>query len=163
MSLVYYPFRISQKGYNTFEQRRLVYSGGAATIDRGTPTKENASHATYVAIMADGDGTTSQRFSGMAKDVSTDTASATGTVNVYAPLPGVVYIGKDKASTATQAGIDALVGKRVVFDLTSTTWTVDSAASDATTNGLLIVGGNPTTSELEFIVTSAVSTANPTT
>lgn len=132
---------------------RLVGSGGAATIDRGTPTKEGSSGA--VAIMVDGNGTTSERFSGLAKSVSDDTAAADGHVDVYLPVPGLVYVGSPKVAGAadTQAEIDALGGKRVVFDLTSGDWTIDSAAADAIGNGVVIIGGDKDDDVLFFCVT----------
>lgn len=162
MVLVNIPFSINRGKDYTWEVKRTVASGTAASIDRGTPTKKSSAN---VAIMADGDGTTSQLFTGFAKDASTETASAAGFVNVYLPLPGVEYRGAAKSAAAadTQAEIDALVGKRVVFDLTSTVWSVDTAASDATTNGLYISGGNPNTSEINFLISPAISLANPTT
>jgi hypothetical protein len=132
--------------------RRIVGSGSAASINPGEPTKEGSAGA--VAIMVDADGTTSQRFSGIAKSVSTDTASAAGEVYVFLPLPGIVYSAKAKSSTAanTVAKIDALMGSRVVFDLTTAVWTVDSAAGDSATNGVVIVGGDPKDNTLEFVV-----------
>jgi len=135
-----------------FAYRRIVGSGAAATIDRGTPTKEGSNGA--VAIMADGEGTTSQRFSGLAKSVSTDTAAAAGVVEVYFPFPGIVYSGKPKVAGAanTQAEIDALAGKRTVFDLTTGDWTVDAAAVDGATNCVVIIGGNLQDDSLYFVV-----------
>ena len=143
--------------------KRIVASGGAATINSGEPTKQGTAGA--VAIMVDGDGTTSQVFTGIAKSVSTDTATAAGEVYTYLPLPGIIYSAKAKSAAAadTQAEIDALAFKRVVFDLTSSTWTVDTAAADATTNGLLIVGGEFQTNTIFFIVRENVSLYNPTT
>lgn len=143
--------------------RRIVGSGVAASINNGEPTKQGSSGA--VAIMVDGDGTTSQVFTGIAKTVSTDTAAAAGEVYTWLPLPGIIYSGLAKSTTAanTQAKIDALMFKRVPFDLTSTSWTVDSAAADATTNGLLITGGEYQTNTLFFIIRENVSLYNPTT
>lgn len=137
--------------------RRIVASGGAATINAGEPTKQGTAGA--VAIMADGDGTTSQLFTGVAKSTSTDTAAAAGEVYTYLPLPGITYEAKAKSATAadTQAEIDALQGKRVVFDLTSTVWTVDTAAADNAANGVVIVGGDPNSNTVFFIVKTAVS------
>lgn len=162
MALTTPPFSINHGEEQTWEVRRLVASGTSASIDRGVPTKENS---TNVAVMADGDGTTSQRFSGMAKDTSTETASVAGSVNVYLPIPGVEYRGLATTSTNanTQAKIDALVGKRVNFDLISTVWSVDTAVLDATTNGLYITGGSPIDSSIYFLVSPAISIANPTT
>ena len=129
----------------------LVASGTTSSIARSTPTKFSSAGA--VAIMADGDGTPSQRFSGIAKSDSTETASAAGTVDLWLPLPGYIYAAKAKtASTAdTQAEIDALFGKRVVFDLTSSLWTVDAAAADATANCVVIIGGDYNTQTLSFV------------
>ena len=144
-----------------FSILRNVPSGGAATIAVGVPTKavDATAASPYlgtVAVMVDGDGTTSQRFSGIAKDTSTDTASAAGTVNIWLPLPGMIYAGFAKSSTAvdTLAELVTFIGKRVVFDLTSTDWTVDTAAADSATNCVTIVGGEWQTSTVWFTVST---------
>lgn len=146
-----------------FAINRIVASGGVATINNGEPTKQGTAGA--VIPMIDADGTTSQVFTGIAKTVSTDTAAAAGTVQIWLPLPGIIYSAKAKTASLanTQALIDALAFKRVIFDLTASVWTVDSAAGDATTNGLLIVGGEATTSTLFFLIRENISLYNPTT
>lgn len=140
-----------------FSKNWVVASGGDATINSGTPTKaaDAAAASPYlgtVVPMVDGDGSTSQRFTGIAKSVSTDTASAAGSVEVWLPLPGIVYAAKAKtASTAdTQAEVDALSGKRVVLDLTTNVWSVDAAAADAVANCVVIIGGDYRTQVLNF-------------
>lgn len=162
MALTNPPFVINHGQENTWEVRRLVASGTTASIDRGTPTKKSS---TNVAICVDADGTTSQLITGISKDASTETSSAAGSVNIWLPIPGVEYRGAAKTSTLanTQALIDALLGKRVVFDLTGSVWSVDTAAADATTNGLYITGGNPLDSSILFLLSPAVTIANPTT
>ncbi len=141
-----------------FSKQRNRPSGTAASINPGEPTKsvDAAAASPYlgtVAIMVDGDGTTSQRFTGIAKNISTDTAAAAGTVDLYLPFPGIVYSAKSKASTDsnTQALVDALQSKRVVFDLTGTAWTVDAAAADAVANCVVIIGGDPKVSTVDFV------------
>jgi len=134
----------------------LVASGAVGSIGRGVPTKSSdaAGSATgVVAAMADGEGSTSQNFTGIAKSVSTDTAAAAGRVTTWMPLPGIVYAGKAKtASTAdTQAEVDALRRKRVVFDLTTSVWTIDAAATDAVANCVVIIGGDYRTQTLDFV------------
>lgn len=135
-----------------FSYKRAVAAGAAASIDRGTPTKEDT---TEVAIMADGEGTTTEQFSGVSKSVSTDTAAAPGTVELFLPLPGVIYVASPKVAGAanTEAEILALCGKRIVLDLTSTDWTVDTAASDAIGNAVVIIGGNPNEDKVYFAMT----------
>lgn len=134
----------------------IVASGGVSTIQAATPTKgADATAASWtgaVVPMVDGDGTTSQRFTGIAKSTSTDTASAAGVVTLWLPLPGLVYACKAKtASTAdTAAEVNALFGKRVVWDLTSSLWSVDNAAADAAANMLVIIGGDFNTQTLYF-------------
>ena len=141
-----------------FSKRRNRPSGTANSIHAGEPTKavDAAAASPYlgtVAIMVDGDGSTGQRFMGIAKDESTDTVAAAGFVNLFLPLPGVVYSAKTllAASSNTQALVDALQGKRVVFDLTSTAWTIDAAANDAVANCVVIIGGDPNVSTVEFV------------
>ena len=141
----------------TFEMTAVVASGGAATIARGTPTKSTESDATATGAlipMVDADGTvTAMRFGGIAKSTSTDTASAAGVVQVYAPVAGVVYraFAKSAAAADTQSELNVLFRKRVIFDLTTGDWTVDTAAADALINCVVIVGGYPQSSEVQFV------------
>ena len=139
----------------------IVASGGVGTIASGTPAEGADAAAASpwtgaVVPMADGEGSTSQRFTGIAKNTSTDTASAAGTVTLFDPLPGLMYKGFAKtASTAdTAAEVQALQGKRVLFDLTSTDWTVDAAATDAVANCVVIAGGDYQTQTLNFYYAS---------
>lgn len=136
----------------------LVAAGAAATINPGTPTKFSSAGA--VVPMVDANGTTSERFTGIAKTTSTDTAAAAGVVYTFTPLPGIIYAGQAKSAAAadTQAEIDALRGARLVFDLTGTVgpgltgkWTIDTAGGDGSNNCLTIVGGDYTTSTLYFM------------
>lgn len=75
---------------------------------------------------------------GIASSVSTNTASAAGTVDVIPLIPGQVYLAKPNDTTAwdTQAEYDALVGDRVLFDLTSGKFTI--LATDGATYGCVI-------------------------
>lgn len=149
-------FRIVSQLSPEFSQRFTVAAGGVSTIGQGVPTKsaDAAGAATGAAVpMVDGDGTTAQIFTGIAKSVSTDTAAVAGEVYTWLPLPGMVYAGKAKtASTAdTEAEVNALVRKRVIFDLTTGVWTVDAAATDAVANCLVIIGGDFRTQTLNFM------------
>lgn len=137
---------------SVFTKQRIVASGAVQTILAGTPTKENGSNVGIVAAMVDSDGTTSQRFSGLGKSDSTDTVAAAGIVQVWTPLPGTIYSAKAKvlANANTQALIDALNSKRVVFDLTAGTWTIDTAAADSSTNSVICAGGQYQTGVVYF-------------
>lgn len=141
----------------SWQQQYIVASGTAAGIAAGTPTKlvtADASVAGVIVPMVDGDGiVTAMRFTGVSKDTSTETAAAAGVCNVWAPVPGILYRAKAKSSTAvdTQAEINALMGKKTLFDLTSANWTVDTATADALINCVVIAGGIPASSEVLFV------------
>lgn len=128
----------------------------ATAIYAGEPVKLKAAGSPYVIPLADADLTlgTDVQFIGIAASDSTQTASADGTINVYMPLPGTIYEAKVKTSSTadTQSEINALCGDRVVFDLTSTTYSVDAAAGDNAANALLIVGGDPLKTTLRFTI-----------
>jgi len=107
-------FTIKSQLTPEFSKKWLVASGTTASIGVGTPTEGTDAAAASpwngrVGIMADGEGTTSQRFTGIAKSDSTETAAAAGEVYTWLPLPGLIYSGFAKtASTAdTQAEVDA--------------------------------------------------------
>lgn len=143
-------------------QPALVAAGAVATILRGTPTKAADAAAASpwtgaVVPMVDGDGALGQKFTGIAKNDSSDTVAAAGNVILWLPLPGYVYACKAKtASTAdTAAEVTALFGKRVVFDLTAALWSVDAAAADALINCVTIIGGDYQTQTLYFVYKNA--------
>jgi len=138
-------------------QPLLVASGAVGTISQGSPTIGADSTAASpwtgpVLPMSTGGGTTSQRFTGIAKNTSSDTATANGSVIVWLPLPGLIYGGQAKvaANANTAALIQALFGKRVTLDLTSNVWTVNTAAADAAANMVVIVDGDPNTSTIHW-------------
>lgn len=141
----------------SWEQTYVVASGGVGTIARGSPTKcvtADGSVAGAIVPMVDGDGlVTAERFTGIAKAVSTDTASAAGVGEVWAPVPGILYRGTAKSASAatSQSNINALMGKKVLFDLTASVWTIDTAATDALVNCVVIAGGIPQSNEILFI------------
>lgn len=157
-------FSITKGQDMAFELQYVVASGGTTTIAPGSPTKLNGYDAAgfgagQIIPMVDGDGTigaASSRtiFAGMAKSYSTDTTAANGVVQVWAPVPGVLYQGKAKSATSAdaQSELNALMGKRVVFDLgaSSLIWTVDTAAADALANCVCIAGGVPNESIIWF-------------
>jgi hypothetical protein len=142
---------------NSFPTTYGVASGTSGSITTGTPAKcvtADGSVAGIAAAMVDGDGlVTGQRFVGICKRQSTETASVAGTVDTWCPVPGMLYRGfaKSTAAADTQAEINALMGKKVIFDLTGSDWTVDTAATDALVNCVVIQGGIPQTSEILFV------------
>ncbi len=152
---------------NLFSTVADVASGTSASISAGEPTTPAGATGSVtgtVALSADGSPTTvgtatNVHFAGLAKSDSTETASAAGTVVLWAPMPGILYAAKAKSAAAvdTEAEIRALLNKRVVLDLTSTVWTVDTAATDAITNGVIIFGGDPAANLVYFAISSNVT------
>ena len=141
----------------------LVASGTTASISSGNPAVSVVASGTVTGVVKlaqDGAGVISAtaandaRFAGLAKNDSSETAAAAGTVTVWMPLPGLIYSGLTKVSTTanTAAKLAALIGAQVVFDLTSTTWTIDAAATDAAANALVIVGGDYQTGTVYFLI-----------
>jgi hypothetical protein len=132
----------------------LVAAAAGPTIEKGTPVKsaDAAGSITGAVIpMVDGDGTIAQKFAGIADSDSTEVAATAGVVNLWLPLPGMVYSAKCKTTSAdTAAKLLALFNKHVVFDLTSSLWTIDAAATDALVNCVTIIGGDYLTNTVYF-------------
>ncbi len=76
---------------------------------------------------------------GIAANTSTQTTTAEGTVDVYPLIPGTTYLVAPLTASSwnTQAKYNALVGSRVLIDLTGTTYTI--AATDSYVNGLVVM------------------------
>jgi hypothetical protein len=150
-------------GHNVVPTRVYQTDAGATAIKAGEPViLTTIGTSVYAAPAADADPTIGTDYiAGIAAGASTHTASADGTVEVYLPLPGVIYRGKAKSAAAadTEAEILALANKRGVFDLTTGVYTLDTAAADGATNGLIYTGtGNPATSEVDFMI--SIQTTN---
>lgn len=133
-------------------------TAAASTIEAGMLLKQTTAGDEPVTPLVTGDVTieTDTSIVGLAAKESTDTATAAGYVEVYMPLPGVIYEGyaTTAAGVDTQAKIDALVGDRVTLTISATTtagdWTVD--VTDSTANAFFIVGGDPDKKTLKFIL-----------
>ncbi len=114
-----------------------VASGTTASISAGEPVQKAAGVA-YVALAATNFPTTTLRHVGVAASASTETASAVGTVDVIPSTPGTLWLISPNAPTSwdTQAEYNALVGARVLIDLTTGTFTI--LASDSAGNGCVV-------------------------
>ena len=75
---------------------------------------------------------------GIAATTSTNTASAAGTVNVIPTNTGITWLAIPKVAATwnTQAAYDALVGARVLLDLTAGSYTI--LAADGATYGCVV-------------------------
>ena len=156
--------KIAGGAFNSVPTYRWQTEAAATAILAGEPLKIKAAGSPYAIPIADADLTlgTDVEFLGIAASDSTQTASADGFVDVYMPLPGVIYEAKAKtaASVDTQSEINALCGDRKIFDLTSSVFTVDEAAADAVGNALLIIGGDPVRKTLRFLINRGTNVAN---
>jgi len=144
----------------TLSQKFLVPAAAVKSIVRGVFTETvDATGSTTggVRIVTTQKPTSASNYhcAGLAKSDSTETASVAGSVQVWLPFSNLLYSGlaKTAASANTDAEILALMYKRVYLDLaTVVTLTVDESATDAATNGIVIVGGDSKTSTLWFAV-----------
>ena len=151
----------SVAGLSALPTLKFATAGGGTAIYAGEFVKFSANGSSSVDLLADAYGAigTDIAIVGLAKSDSTHTATAKGEVEVYLPIPGVVYEIKAKTGTTadTQGEIDALVGDRVILDLTSGVYTLDTAATEAQASPFLIVGGDPIQKTLYVILRSGAT------
>lgn len=126
---------------STAPMKKYQTEAAATNILFGEPVKLKTAGSEYVIPLADAEpvvGTTTAVV-GIAATTSTETASADGVVYVFENLPGAVWLcaAKDSTTIDTQAEYNALVNTPVLFDLTSSVYTVDTGAT-ASTSGLVI-------------------------
>ena len=110
----------------------------ATLINPGEPVTK-ALAGTNVSPMASNKPVVATDYlAGVATTTSTNTASAVGSVYVQPLDPNMVYLIAPKVAATwnTQAAYDALVGSRVLLDLTAGTYTI--LASDSTTYGCVV-------------------------
>lgn len=119
--------------------RRFNVAASATTIKEGEPVGIAALGDTAVIPMATNSPAATGLMVGIATGNSTNTATAAGYVDVILTRPSQTWLVRPKvaASWNTQAEYDALVGKRVLVDLTTGTYTL--LATDGATNGVVVV------------------------
>lgn len=118
------------KRVNVAASATLIYPGDPVTVALGASV--GTSMATNKPVVA------TDYLAGIAATTSTNTASAAGYVEVVPINSGDVWLISPNDSTAfdTQAEYDALVGDRVLLDLTSSKYTI--LAADGATYGCVI-------------------------
>lgn len=114
-----------------------VASGAAASINAGEPVEKLAGVAGVIPMATNGP-TTTIRVVGVAATTSTDTVAASGTVDVIPATNGQIWMIAPKVAATwnTQAKYNALVGARVLIDLTAGVYSI--LASDGAGNGCIV-------------------------
>lgn len=136
---------ISFYSFNAFgypgDEEYAVAAGADASIKAGEPVEKELGNGTgnVVALAGNNFPVVATDFCpGIASSTSTDTVAAAGTVKVTKNVPGVTYLIAPKVAATwdTQSEYDALVGARVLLDLTAGTWTI--LAADGANNGCVV-------------------------
>lgn len=119
--------------------RRYNVAAGATAILAGEPVARALGAVSVTAAATDTPVVGTDYYAGIAQTNSTQTASVAGVVDVLPLSSGTTYLIKPKvaASFDTQAEYDALVGKRVLIDLTTGSYTL--LATDSANNGCIIM------------------------
>lgn len=117
---------------------KFLVAAAATAINPGEPVQKLAGAASVTAMLTNSPSTTN-RIVGVAMSTSTQTASVAGTVDVIPACPGQIWLISPKVAagfTDTQANYNTQVGKRVLIDLTSGTYTI--LAADGASNGCIV-------------------------
>lgn len=119
-------------------RRHRVGGGAAASINAGEPVSKTLGNLYVIAAVTNTPTTATSPLLGIAATTSTDTTTAAGFVDVVECQQGVVYLASPLLPTSwdTQTEYNNLVGARVLFDLTSSSYTI--TATDGSTNGLQV-------------------------
>lgn len=152
-------------GHNTVPTLRFQTDAAATIIEKGMLLKLTSNGSPYVTPLVTGDHTigTDTAIVGLAAGDSTHTSLVDGYIDVYMPLPGIVYEGyaTTVANIDTQAELDALMGDRVGIDVSATTsagdWTVDEDEGESQTFAFMLVGGDAEKGTLKFIIRSGAT------
>lgn len=117
--------------------KAYVASGTLASINAGEPVQKLAGAAGATQFPNNGP-TATIRIMGVASSVSTDTTTTSGLVDVVLAAPGQIWMIAPKVAATwnTQAKYNALIGSRVLIDLTAGVYTL--LASDSAGNGCIV-------------------------
>lgn len=118
--------------------RRFLVAASATLINAGEPVTKALGAAVVTPMATNKPVVATDFLAGIAATTSTNTAGAAGDVWVNPLVPGVIYLMAPKVAATwnTQALYDALVGARVLIDLTSSVYTI--LATDGATSGCVV-------------------------
>lgn len=124
-------------GYPGDEQYNVA-SGTTSSILAGTPVTKALGGAVVSAMTTNKPVVGTDYLAGIASTTSSETTTAAGVVRVTKMIPGLTYLAAPKVAATwdTQAEYDALVGARVLLDLTGGIYTI--LAADGATNGCVV-------------------------
>jgi hypothetical protein len=131
------PFESSAASKTVGAIKYAVASGTTASIKAGEPVQKLAG-AAYATAASNNMPTATLRIVGVAASNSNETASVDGTVDVFPSTNGQLWMIKPKVAATwnTQAKYNALIGSRVLIDLTTSTYTL--LAADGAGNGCIV-------------------------
>lgn len=141
MSLGDITLKDANGGFGVVGSKRFTVAAAATTINSGEPVAKTLGNSTgkTVTIAATNFPVVGTDYcAGIATSTSTQTASAAGVVDVQLLSTGTVYLIAPKTASSwdTQAEYDALVGARVLLDLTGGVYTI--LATDSANNGCVV-------------------------
>lgn len=116
-----------------------VASGTTASINPGEPVTKALAGVAVSAMATNKPVVATDFLAGISASASNETASAAGTVSVTKLVPGMSFLIAPKVAATwnTQAKYDALVGSRVLIDLTTSVYTI--LAADGATSGCVVL------------------------
>lgn len=116
----------------------FAVAASATTIKAGEPVSKALGAAVVAPLVTNAPVVATDFMAGIAATTSTNTAGAAGTVKVTKFVDGVSYLIAPNNTTLwdTQAEYDALVGARVLLDLTAGVYTI--LATDNAANGCVV-------------------------
>lgn len=118
--------------------KHVVAAGAAASINAGEPVLKALGDVGVTKMVTNKPVVATDFVAGIALTTSTDTASADGEVMVQPLLPGQIWLIRPKVAATfdTQSEYNALVGDRVLIDVTAGASTI--LAADGATSGCVI-------------------------
>jgi len=124
--------------FGAIGSKTFIVAAGATAINPGEPVVRALGGTSVTAMATNKPAVGTDYVVGIATSLSDNTASAAGKVNVQPVVPGVIYVIAPKVAATwnTQAEYDALVGTRILIDLTSTAYTL--LAADSANNGCVV-------------------------
>jgi hypothetical protein len=139
MALGDFTLMQTDNGFGAKGSRKCNVAASSTLINSGEPVAINAlGDAVVIPLATNGPVVGTSFIVGIAVSTSTNTASAAGTVEVMPVDPSQIWLVAPKVAATfdTQSEYDALVGDRVLIDLTSSSYT--ALASDSANNGCVV-------------------------